>query len=332
MSDPTISPEEIDALMQAVQSGPADPLSDARTKGERRAGKGIKSYDFANPDKFSKEQLRALEMLYANCARATATQLASLLRTPVEVECRSIAEASYRDFFDAMSEHTSVALVRIEPLVGRAMLEFDPGISLAMVDRLLGGPGRKLEVERELTEIEKGLMERVLERVMKSFVEAWSAVVPLKPELEMIVGSSLISQISMSEDRMILADFPIRFGTVSGRLQFGIPTTTLDPVLSKLNAQQWFASTAPARSVSDEEAIRQSLDRMNVELKVELGRAEVSMKDLLELQVGDLICLDRRAGSDMDLRVGTELKFRGQPGRVGRHLGFQVTQVVKEEG
>jgi flagellar motor switch protein FliM len=320
MAGNPISTEEMDALMEAVQSAEAGRASGREPE--------VKLYDFIHPNKFSKEQLRALEMIYASCGRGLTTQLSALLRSHVDAELSAISETTYKEFFNAVREQAAIALLGIDPLVGRALLGIDPEISFAMVDRLLGGPGRVFGPVRELTEIERGLMGRVIERCIG---DAWNTVVNMRPELEMIIGSTLFSQVALPDDRIVLATFTLQFGTSTGNLQFGIPITALDPVLSKLNAQQWFAAGRRSKNETTTSAIRQSLDRTVIDLTVELGRTEVSMRDLLDLQVGDLIRLESKASEDLELLVGSQVKFRGQPGCVGRRLGFRITEKIEED-
>lgn len=317
-----ITNEEIDALLQAV--GGATP-------GRSDSDRSVKVYDFASPDKFSKEQLRALELIYTSCARGLTNNLSTIFRSSVEVESEGIAETTYNDFFALLPEPASLALLSIRPLVGRVVLAIDPGLSFAMVDRLLGGPGLVLTKLRDLTEIEKGLLGRVIERIMRAIADSWNTVVHFKAELEMIIGSSLFSQVALPDDRLVLATFNLTLGKLSGKLHFGVPVTALDPVLSKLSAQQWFSAGRPANTEETTEAIRKSINKARLSLSVELGRAQVTTRDLLDLQVGDIICLEQRVNDDLDIRVDTQIKFRGQPGQVGRHLGVRVTQVAQGE-
>lgn len=325
MPENPISSEEIEALMDAVQSGQVGAAGD---EGEEAR---VKTYDFARPDKFSKEQIRTLEMIYESCARGLATQLSAALRTHTEVDPGEIMESSYQDLFGSIEGPASIALMSISPLVGRGLLVVDAEICFALIDRMLGGPGTVVGEMRELTEIEKGLIGRIIERVSKCISDAWATLVVLKPELEMIVGSALFSQIAIPDDRMVVATFSVRFGNVAGKLHFGLPVTSLDPVLSKLSAQQWFSGGRQTTNEVFVDSIKHSLDAAALDIIVQLGRAEITIRDLMDLQVGDLLCLDHKAGEELDVLVGTEVKFRGQPGQVGRRRGVKLTRVVREE-
>jgi flagellar motor switch protein FliM len=320
-----VSSEEIDALMDAVQTGPAGGAVDGSEEAR------VKTYDFARPDKFSKEQIRTLEMIYQNCARSLTNQVSAVLRTHVDVEATDIAEYAYLDLFTANEGPSSIALMSIDPLVGRGLLEIDSGICFALIDRMLGGPGLLSGEVRELTEIEKVLVGRVIERVSKCIADSWSTLVVLKPELEMIIGSELFSQIAVPEERMLVASFSVKFGNAVGRMRFGIPVTSLDPVLSKLNAQQWFSGGRQVQNQVYVESIKRSLDAADLAITVRLGSADITIRDLMDLRVGDLLRLDRKVGADVDVAVGGENKFKGQPGKVGRNHGVKLTHVLNGE-
>lgn len=324
MLDNVVTNEEIDALMEAVQSGQVSPPA------RSGSGRQIKEYDFTRPDKFSKEQMRALEMIHSNLARNLSTHLSAMLRSQAEVEMESIVETSYMEFFDSIDHPATIALLSLEPLVGRALLEIGSGISFALLDRMLGGPGAVIGEPRELTEIEKGLMGRVVERVAKCVDDSWSTLAPIHAEMEMIIGSMLFGQIALPDDRLVLARYVVHLGKVSGYAHIGIPVTALDPVLSRLTAQQWFSGARHSKSDALTDSIRQSLDAAALQLAAELGHANITVQELLDLQVGDLVCLNRKAGADLDVRIGEQVRFRGQPGQVGRRLGLRITQRLDE--
>ncbi len=297
-----------------------------------RAPKQIKQYDFERPEKFSKEQLRTLEMIYTSGARGLTTHLSTLLRTTVEVEFQSLYETSYGDFFNHTVHPAFVALLSISPLVGRAMMELDPELTFAIIDRLNGGAGRPIDARRDLTDIEKELIgQQVISRIARCLADAWGNVAPMKPELETIIGSTLFSQVALPEDRVMLAAFQLRFGGNDGRLCFGVPVTSFDPVLSKLSAQMWFTGGRDTHNEASTANIRSFLDRTDVTLVAELGRTELTVQDLLDLQEGDIICLHSRADQDITVRVDTLRKFQAKPGLLNGRLGVKITRILEDD-
>jgi len=54
-------------------------------------------------------------------------------------------------------------------------------------------------------------------------------------------------------------------------------------------------------------------------------------REFLELQVGDVIRLDRRKNQEIEVFVGDKLKFYGVPGRKEGRVAIKVTRVEKED-
>jgi flagellar motor switch protein FliM len=207
----------------------------------------------------------------------------------------------------------------------------DPDLVFALIDRLLGGPGLALPEARALTDIEKGLMARGVERVAECIADAWRPVAGLQPVMDTMISGGLFGQSALPDDRIALVRFTVCLGGVSGAMRLGIPVSSLSPVLSRLNTQQRLAGESHAGGEGFSEAIRQSLEPAEVMVSVELGRAAMTVRDLLDLQVGDLVCLKRKTGDDLDVRVGSLTRFQGQPGQVGRRLGLRITRSLDGE-
>jgi len=74
-----------------------------------------------------------------------------------------------------------------------------------------------------------------------------------------------------------------------------------------------------------------SVDRVSLPVVVELGKATISLKELLSLEVGDVVVLDKRVGEPLNILVGKKVKMKGMPGRSGRRLAIKITELEEEE-
>lgn len=77
-----------------------------------------------------------------------------------------------------------------------------------------------------------------------------------------------------------------------------------------------------------------SLDMLldiNVSLSIELGRARIDIRDLLKLNQGSMIELDRMAGEPLDVLVNGTLIARGEVVVVKDKFGMMLTEVVSPE-
>lgn len=65
-----------------------------------------------------------------------------------------------------------------------------------------------------------------------------------------------------------------------------------------------------------------------LEVSVEVGRSKILVRDLLQLQEGSLIELDKLAGEPLDLYVNSRLIARGEAVVVNDKFGLRLTDVV----
>lgn len=333
MSDQILSQEEINALLTSLaeEEAVSKAAAEAAAFGSETGQKSIQRYDFMRPDKFSKDQLRTLQMMHDSFSRSLQTSLAGMMRMPVQAEVLSVAEIMYEEFIDQLSNPSILSVVKLEPIGGNIVLEINPNLGFVMLDRLLGGPGRPIGRPRSLTDIEQTLMQRVIERLLEGLEAAWRPVVAIEPTFKRIEVNPQFVQVVPPNDMAVIVSLRVRLKEESGRINLCLPYTSLEPVASKLKAQVWFASAQPGESREDVGEIRERLETMSLRLAVELGEADVSVGDLLELQVGDVVQLDTRTDQPLVLRIGNKKKFLGLPGRMGSRLAVQVVDVIRED-
>lgn len=338
-----LSQEEIDALLTAISSGegdkampaaggaePAAELAAPKTGGKVEKRRRIKIYDFKRPDKFSKDQIRTLQMMHEAFARLATTALSARLRTLVGVHVSSVDQLTYEEFIKSIPNPTTLAVVDMSPLKGNAVLEMDPSITYSMIDRLFGGKGKPLNLQREMTDIERGVIERIILRILNDLKEAWANVVDLRPRLSTFESNPQFVQIVPPNDMAVLITLDTRVGEVEGLTNFCIPYITLEPIISKLSAQYWYSSIRRGSSGDAVESIRGRLSRAPLPVVAVLGYAPVSMKELCDLKVGDVLKLNETVTSESTLFVNNRPKFKCRPGLVGRKMGVQLTRPVDD--
>jgi len=73
------------------------------------------------------------------------------------------------------------------------------------------------------------------------------------------------------------------------------------------------------------------LENIGVRLTVEVGRAELTIRDLLRLSEGSVIELDRLAGDPLDVLVNGTLIAKGEVVMVGERFGIRFGQIIDPE-
>ena len=73
------------------------------------------------------------------------------------------------------------------------------------------------------------------------------------------------------------------------------------------------------------------LENIDVELTVEVGRTEITIRDLLRLNEGSVVELDRLAGDPLDILVNNTKIAKGEVVMIGERFGVRFGEIVDPE-
>lgn len=321
-----LSQSEIDALLSALQSGEVD----VEAIKHEDSTKKIRVYDFRRPNKFSKDQLNTIEVVYENFCRLTTTFLSGTLRSRVIAKVASVDQVTYDEFVRSIPNPTILNVFSMYPLEGKGILEINPVIGFSIIDRLFGGPGLSSVKGRPLTEIEKGVLERISERILSQFRESWISLVELEAILENIDINPQFTQIVSPLEMVVIITINVQIGDTEGFMNICIPCLMLEAVGDRLNTKFWFNSTSRKSEEDKSQGMQKVIEKTMLPITAVLGQTSLTLRELLELQVGDVIPLDKRTDKDIEGYIGNELKFLGKPGLNGNRMAFKITNVYQE--
>jgi len=296
-------------------------------------GENIKEYDFTCPDKLSKEQTRSFQVIYDGFSRSVSAFFSTQFRCIVEVHVTSISQSTYGEFINACANPTTLALIDMPPLKGEIALEIQPQVTFSIIDRLLGGKGGVIDLNRELTDIELSMVRWILHHILDSLKEAWEDIAELNPKLVSIEANPQFTQIVPSNDIVVLVVLEIKIGDVEGRLNFCLPFVVIEPISLQLSGgRRHVGEKEEVKESVSSLKIRQNLNTIKVPVIAELGIADVAFVDLVNMRVGDVIRLKGKVSDDLILKIGEMPKFRCRPGIIGLKMAVQINGIIKEEG
>ena len=290
----------------------------------------LKVYDFKRPDKFSKDQLRAIQMIHEAFARQVTTAMSTLIRSIVSAEVASVDQLAYEEFVNSLVQPTVIGMIEMHPFDGNMLLEINPNLVFAIIDRMLGGKGDFTGKIRELTDIEKTVIERVLMRMLELLEDSWSTVVDVRFRFESMETNPFFVQICSPRDMVLLVIMKLKVGDVEGMLSLCFPYFLMEPIIDKLSSQQWFASTSSKRNEGEQNKLVASMRHVRIPLTLELGHTILSLADVYALQAGDVIKLDETKDSSVAVRVGNQIRFMAKPGTVDGRFAVELTDVLSQ--
>ena len=337
MSD-ILSQEEVDALLSAVSSGGDSDLSsmmsgpsDSQDSGSSsQSDKTLSLYDFRRPDRVSKDQMRTLQNLHEGYARQFSTSLTNFLRTFVEIELVSVDQLTYSEFVMSISNPSCIYVFKMEPLEGNAIMEINPSLVFFIIDRLFGGQGKPSEQNRELTLIEQNVMHRIVERGLSDLKEVWEHIGIFNPKVEAYETNPQFVQIAPPGETVILISLEVRMQNASGLMSLCFPYIVLESVINNLSGESWMSSQS-TMTLETKSLLEHEMKSFELPLKALIGEVKLTIRDLMQMQRGDVLCLDKSTEDDLIVQIGNKTKMAGKSGLIGRKKAVRITQILEKE-
>lgn len=322
-----LSQSEIDDLFKALTTGELD-VEDIKEEDKKRV---IKQYDFTRPSKFSKEQLRTLEIIFENYARLVSQYLSGYLRSMVPVEVMNAEAVTYSEFTNSLSNPVILSIINFTPFTGSIIVELSPNLGYAIIDRVLGGTGKGLDKIRDFTDIEHIILEKTFNQFARLMVEPWENVATLEPSLEKIETNSQVVQIISPNEMVALITLSVKLGEVEGMLNICIPHIVIESIMDKLNTKYWFAHKEHTSKKACQEDLEKLVKTASIPMKAVLGKTHISVREFLELQQMDIIKLDTSIENPVEVYVGNILKFTAKPGAYKNRAAIQIDSIITRE-
>ncbi|MCL6442022.1 MAG: flagellar motor switch protein FliM [Alicyclobacillus sp.] len=283
-----LSQSEIDALLSALTSGEVK-VEDIRDAGRTPR---IRSYDFRRAMRFSQEHIRVMSRIHEHFARLLTTHLSGQLRSMVQCQVESVDQAPYEEFIRSIPALTVIQVMEFSPLEGNVVVEMNPQIVFAMLDRMMGGIASGPYKERELTEIEERLLDRIMGPTAGFFREAWRNVAELRPRFVSKESNPQFLQLTTPAETVLVVTLSAKVGETTGLMNVCIPHASIEPILPKLTTQYFMNVRKSKQGQGHAAALSVQMCEVPIQAAVQLGKAELSLRELLDIQVGDVIPLE----------------------------------------
>ena len=325
-----LSQAEIDALLSTVSA--SEKASGADGQAGQSDGRTVVVYDFKHPNRVSKDQLRTLENMHDNFAGHMGSVLSNLLRAMLDVDLVSVDQITYTEFIMSLMSPSCTFTFTAEPLDGACIIDFNPTLTYAFIDRMFGGSGKVLDTGRELTEIERSMMNRIAGFVYKELEDAWAHLCPIKINQISLETNPQFVQIVPPGETVIVISFQLKLLQSTGLMTICFPYVALEGIINKLSAQNWIDATKKKSRETMGEINQENLLHLTLPVQVELARTDVRIGDFLDMKVGDVITTDHKMDREITAFIDARRKFACRPGLVGRKRGVVITKVFDDIG
>ena len=290
------------------------------------SGISSKKYDFTNPIVLSDADLSKLKTKSEQFAYYLAGHLSMFLRTEFNLELEDLTADLYSNFTQSIKTPSCVSMFKMQELNGVCLLDVNSHLSATVVDRILGGRGSTNPEERGLTDIEKALVEDFNHIILQEWCKQWESTMSLTPSIIGSESSGKFLQTSPADAMMLIMSMEASFGDVSGPMRIAVPYYTMEPVLSRLLASVSSEETKTTRPPRWHEVY----DNIPVKVSAEWDAFELSLRDLSNLEVDDIIEMDSALIEKTKLRIESRTCFTGEVGLEGDQVAFQVNESITD--
>lgn len=318
-----LSQSEVDALLSAVSDNNAGNEAGGGTSNSQG---GIMGYDLANQDRIIRGRMPTLDIIHDRFIRLFRVSLSNSLRKMANISVNSTGPLKFSEFMNSLPLPSCLNILRLEPLRGAAVMVIESKLLYALVDSLFGGndvPYTKIE-GKDFTPIEIKIARRIVMSAIDDLERAWEPVYPLKIGYSRTEINPQFVAVVAPSDVVIATTFDIELEKVSGTVKIIIPYSTLEPIKSKLSVG--FQSEQLEVDMIWINRIKEKIMDTAANVIVRLGEADVSVKDLMHLEPGDIIQLNNDATMPLDVLVEGVAKFRGVPGLLKGSRAIKITE------
>jgi flagellar motor switch protein FliM len=329
-----LSQEEIDILLEVrTQLGQAEEYDLDQLENMVAAGadRRVNPYNFKRPRLFAQDQMRVLNHVHEAFARDLSVYLSAQLRTIVDINLTAVDQVLYSEYVMSSAPPSALYVVEAENLGQKIVFELDPRLVIFTIEKLFGGPGVFLRKPREVSQIERRIMSKVMGRAFREMEKAWQQVHKLTLNEVAFESNAEFVQIIPGVEPALVSTFEVVIYEQRSFINICYPYRLLEQILGRTGMKQWISSATTAVPKDVRNQYEDTVRTVYVELRAELGRARLPVSELMNLEEGDVIPIQRRVNDPLQIFIGKQEKFLAAPGKAGKHRALRILQPVDNQ-
>lgn len=326
-----LDPQELEALMQAIQEGRVGTETEAGA--EPGGDASVVPYDLTSQDRIIRGQMPTLDSINERIASTFGKSLGGRLRLELRVSCAPAVLMKFAEVTGTVADQTITGVLSLGAGHGLALLVLEGALtrgllSAALGDRSVANSAQNAEARAELTGVEKLVLKHLLTLMSDAMATAWEDVLSFKPEVLRFESDPRMAIIATPSDVAILCSFEVT-GALDGKIVLAIPYSAVEPAKKLLTSPPRLGGQRDARFSL---ALGREIEAVEVELRVEIGRRSLSLADLVEMKAGDIITLNTNEGSPLPVFVQGRQKMTASPRVVGGGMAVEILKAIVPAG
>lgn len=323
-----LSQSEIDALLFAVSSGSVE-TAPAEATSEEKKNDWI-AYDLTSQEKIYHGKLVGLNGIHDRFARLLRVTLSNYFKKNVTISVTNTDYLKFGDYLANIVLPSSLNLLVMPKLQGHMLMMVTSKLLYALVDAYYGGierPFAKLGTREEFTSIENNMIRKICAMAVADLKEAWRLNYSLDIEYSRMESNPAFIGSIHASDLVAVVNFDVEFENLSGPFILAIQLRALDPIQHHLSVN---VTTEFDREVGQwRQHWLREIAQTELDVRVELGKAEKSLKEVQGWKPGDVLALNQDSASPVHVMIEDIPKLEGM---MGVYRGNVAVRIVDGEG
>src|SRR5881275_3344001 len=279
----------------------------------------------------SYERLPMLEIVFDRLVRLMTTSLRNFTSDNVEVSLDRITSVRFGDYLNSIPLPAILAVFKAEEWDNFGLITVNSSLIYSIIDVLLGGRRGQsaIRVEgRPYTTIETNLVKRMIEVVLADAEQAFRPLSPVRFNIDRLETNPRFAAISRPANAAILVRLRIDMEDRGGNIELLLPYATIEPIRDVL--LQMFMGEKFGRDPVWEGHLATEIGQASIAVEAVLYEAEMPLKQLMSLDVGDTLTLEMKPDALVTVRCGDVALTEGRMGRVGDKVAVRVVKPLRK--
>lgn len=305
-----LSQDEVDALLKGISGGEIEEPEEI----VEEEAQDYERYDFSRQERIVQVRMPALDVINDAFLRSIRTSISNALRRILDITAVPMELDRFGAFVRTLPVPSSLQIFKMDPFRGHALFVLEPKLVFSLVESFLGGSGtRNVRIEgRDFTAIEHRLIRRIVNLLISDLQKAWHSLHPVDVHFIRSEINPQFAKICEPEDIVVINRYEVDMDRSVGSITSCIPLANLESVKSKLLTT--FTRDQSEEDITLKRILGENIKNVEAEIKVELGNALISAGDIIDLEQGDIIQLDKRRDDLLPVYIAGVKKFMGSPG------------------
>ena len=302
----------------------ANAETPAEASEEVPPGEGRDLFDWSQPTHFSRLQLDRLRELFEKCCYALGERVSGELGASVETSVKGVLQRHYRAFVGKLGSDAFLFSLANRSGLPPGVLVVHAGLGLAWIERLLGGTDSQGDAtSMKLSQLDGSLLNTAAGWVVDSICETLAAAPLPKYELREGPVRPEAALVNTATDEIVVIELAFGGAAGTGTCRLALPVAAVDPLCGEADDEK----QTPPDPARDRENIENVLSMIPVEMRARLGHGELTLEEIMNLEIGDVIVLDNSADEEIPLDVDGVESFVGRLGLSEGNYAMQITRV-----